>query len=173
MPMYVVTLNWNLSDETIVCVESVLAARVAQERVVIVDNGSTDNSVAVFAAHFGSVLHLIRNEQNLGFAGGMNTGIRYALERGAASVLLLNNDTVIHQTMVEALLAADEALDEPGVLGPAIYYYDNPERLWRLGDVRHPCLPMPLTVRSNSRSLPDSAPLQVDYVTGCGMLVRR
>ncbi len=169
IPVYVVTLNWNLRDDTIACVESVLAAGVAKEQVVIVDNGSTDDSVRAFAARFGTTLPLICNEQNLGFAGGMNAGIQYALKQGAASVLLLNNDAVIDQTMVEVLLATDEILDRPGILGPAIYYYDAPERLWRLGDLQYRWLPMPLTVRS----MPSIEPFHVDYVTGCGMLVRR
>jgi len=167
--MYVVTLNWSLRDDTIACVDSVLAAGVKKQQVIIVDNGSVDDSVSAFAHHFGPEVMLLCNERNLGFAGGMNVGIRYALGRGAASVLLLNNDTVIDQSMVKTLLAANETLGTPGILAPAIYYYDAPERLWRLGDVRYRWLPMPVTVKN----LSDSAPFQVDYVTGCGMLVQQ
>jgi GT2 family glycosyltransferase len=173
-PLYVVTLNWNLKEDTIACVESVLAAGVPPEQTVIVDNGSTDDSVETFAARF-STLHLVCNEQNLGFGGGMNAGIAYALCQGAGSVLILNNDTVIHPTMIETLLTTEQAIHEPGVLGPAIYYDDGGDRsrLWRLGDRRHRWLPMPLPVKRSPRSLPTAVPFQVDYVTGCGMLVRR
>ena len=173
MPMYVVILNWNLKNDTIMCVESVLAAGVALDRIIVVDNGSTDGSVEAFAIHFSPALPVVRNAQNLGFAGGMNVGIQYALAHGAASVLLLNNDTIIDSAMVTALLTAGQALNAAGILGPAIYHYDHPEQLWRLGDIRHRWLPMPLTIRWNARRSPGSAPLQVDYVTGCGMLVRR
>ncbi len=171
--VFVVILNWNLPDYTIACIESVLAAKVAPQRIIVVDNGSTDHSVEALAAHFGSALHLICHEHNLGFAGGMNSGIRYALEQGAVSVLLLNNDTVIDPTMIEILLTAEDALDAPGILGPAIFYHDDPGRLWNLGEIRRSWLPMPVTVRRDPKSLLCAATFQVDYVSGCGMWVRR
>jgi len=171
-PMYVVTLNWNLQDDTIACVESVLAAGASQSQIIIVDNGSIDNSVAAFATHFPTI-SLICNKRNLGFGGGMNKGIQCALKQGAASVLILNNDTVIDQKMIQSLLETAATLNNPGILGPAIYHYDTPEQLWKLGDIQRRWLPMPLTVKLDTKSLPNTPPFQVDYVTGCGMLVRR
>jgi GT2 family glycosyltransferase len=172
MPSFVVMLNWNQKEDTIACVESVLAAGVTPERVVVVDNSSTDDSVEEIVTRFGPSLCLVCNERNLGYSGGMNVGIRHALERGAASVLLLNNDTVIAPTMIDLLSEADESLDGPGILGPSIYYYDEPERLWRLGDRQSRWLPMPLRVKLEMRKVSQSIPVPVDYVTGCGMLVR-
>jgi GT2 family glycosyltransferase len=75
--------------------------------------------------------------------------------------------------MVKTLSAADEVLDQPSILAPAIYYYNNPELLWTLGEIRYRWLPMPLTVRKKATSLDHSPPFQLDYVSGCGMLVRR
>jgi len=167
--MFVVTLNWNLEDDTAACVESVLAAGVRLDRIVVVDNGSRPEAVEALAARWGSSLHLLRNDRNLGFAGGMNVGLRHALAEGARSVLVLNNDTVIAPTMVQVLAEADARLGGPGILGPAIYYYDDPERLWRLGDTRHRWLPMPRPAKLP----PDLSAFPVDYVTGCAMLVRR
>lgn len=172
-PIYVVILNWNLKHETIACVESVLAAGMTMEQIVVVDNGSVDDSVVSLAARFGPALSLICSEKNQGFAGGMNLGIRAALDRGAASVLLLSNDTVIDHAMIEVVLAAGETLDNPDILGPAIYYYDDPERLWALGGVWHRWLPMPTAIWLDKRGLSNSAPFRVDHVTGCAMLVRR
>jgi GT2 family glycosyltransferase len=171
--MYVVTLNWNLKDDTIACVESVLAARVALRQIVVVDNGSTDGSVRAFRTRFGPDLPVVVNETNLGFGSGMNRGIRYALSQGAASVLVLNNDTIVDAEMVDVLLQAGNTLQNPGILGPAIYYYDAPDKIWKLGDIRHRWLPMPLSVRIHARQASISSPFRVDYVTGCGMLIRR
>jgi GT2 family glycosyltransferase len=168
--LYVVTLNWNLSADTIACVESVVAAGVASERIVIVDNGSTDDSVRRFRTRFPTA-SLICNQRNLGFGEGMNQGIRHALERGASSVLILNNDTIIDPHMVTILVEAYDALEDAAILGPAIYYHDMPSRIWRLGDKRVRWLPMPLRVRRDPERCP--SPFQVDYVTGCGMLTRR
>lgn len=167
--MYVVTLNWNLKDDTIACVESVLAANVALRQIVVVDNGSTDGSVKALRTRFGPDLPIVGNETNLGFGSGMNQGIRYALSQGAASVLILNNDTIVDTEMVGVLLQAGDTVERPGILGPAIYYYDAPDKIWKLGDIRHRWLPMPLSVRNPSLS----SPFRVDYVTGCGMLIRR
>lgn len=167
--MFVVTLNWNLEEETAACVESILAAGVPQDKIVVVDNGSRPEAVEALAVRWGSSLHLLRNDRNLGFAGGMNVGLRHVLAQGASSVLVLNNDTVVAPTMVQALMEANAQLGSPGILGPAIYYFDDPERLWRLGDTRHRWLPMPRPARLT----PNLSPIPVDYVTGCAMLIRR
>ena len=173
-PMYFVVLNWNLSEETIICVESVLRAGVLLDHVIVVDNGSTEAAVETLVDFGGAELILVRSEKNLGFAGGMNLGIQCALELGAASVLLLNNDTVIDQAMVKALLDAGAVLNNPGILGPAIYYYDNPERIWKLGDIQYRYLPMPWSLEKvYRRDITALPPFQVDYLTGCAMLIRR
>jgi GT2 family glycosyltransferase len=168
--VFVVVLNWNLKDETIDCVTSVLAGNYVRQRIVIVDNGSEDGSVSAFERQFGESVALILNRENLGFAGGMNSGIRYALDHSADWVLLLNNDTVVAPDMLEALLSA-ASQPELGILTPAIFYYDQPGLVWRLGDRRSPWLPMPLKISASEAK--SQAILPVDYVTGCAMLVKR
>lgn len=171
-PILAVTLNWNLDSETAGCIESILAAGLGQEQIVLVDNGSRDECVAALRERFPRV-NLVPLARNLGFAGGMNAGIRAGLEHGAASLLLLNNDTVLDPAMIRVLAAAAEMPAQPAILGPAIYYYDEPDRLWKLGDVRRRGLPMPRPVKMKADQAASAAPLAVDYVTGCGMLVRR
>lgn len=174
IPLYVVILNLNLKDDTIACIETVLEAGVPLARIIVVDNGSSDGSAAALAARFGSDLTIICNSENLGFTGGNNVGISEAMARGAASVLLLNNDTVIAPNMIELLVEAGELPERPGILGPAIFYFDNPERLWKLGDIRYRWLPMPLNIsQATMARRADLSPFEVSYVTGCAMLVRR
>src|SRR5262249_4020202 len=88
----IVVLNWNRRDDTLVCLESLRQADLGGARVLVVDNGSRDGSVEAIRAAFPEVdvLALPRNE---GYAGGNDAGMRWALERGAEAVLLLNNDT--------------------------------------------------------------------------------
>jgi GT2 family glycosyltransferase len=171
-PILAVTLNWNLERETAACIESILAAGLEQKEIILVDNGSRAEGLAALREDFPAV-NLVPLGRNLGFAGGMNAGIRAGLERGAASLLLLNNDTVLDPAMIRTLAAAAERPEGPGILGPAIYYYDQPERLWKLGDVRRRGLPMPRPVKMRAAEAASAPPLPVDYVTGCGMLVRR
>jgi GT2 family glycosyltransferase len=172
-PLHVVVLNWNLPGDTFECVASVQTPAHPGVQIVLIDNGSTDGSVERFRARFGDTLTILANQENLGFAGGVNTGIRWALANGAAAVLLLNNDTVVAADMIPHLAAAAAQSSGAGVVGPAIYYYDLPQRIWRFADREVPWLPV-------ARRLPDRAvaeagatPFRVDYVTACGMLVRR
>ena len=79
--IYAVTLNWNRPQDTLACVESLLAQTYDNLAVLVVDNGSTDDSVAQIGARFPQV-ELIVNETNLGFGGGMNVGLRRALAAG-------------------------------------------------------------------------------------------
>lgn len=177
-PLWVVVLNWNLPGDTIACVESVLAAAqpLVAARVLIVGNGSTDDSVAQLRAAFvaGSTavpVELLETGRNLGFARGMNAGARYALAHGAGSILFLNNDTEIDAEMLRhlsAILVTDPAT---GMVGPVIYYADPANKIWRFADNEHKWLPIPLRV-------PDAVvggplpPMIVDYITACAMLVR-
>jgi GT2 family glycosyltransferase len=170
--VYVVVLNWNLKDDTMACVESIQAGTYANHRIVIVDNGSQDDSVRTLTGHFGTAVDLIASEENLGFAGGANVGIRHALDRGADYVLLLNNDTIAAPNLIEILADTAASCSRETVLGPAICYYDDPQRFWRLGAVHRWGLPVPVEIGHDA---PDTgqftAPFEVDYVTGCAMWV--
>lgn len=68
--------------------------------IILVDNGSSDESVAFVQEHFPEV-RIHRFRENVGFCGGVNAGIRMA---ETPYVILLNNDTVCHEKFVEALL---------------------------------------------------------------------
>lgn len=172
-PLYVIVLNWNLPADTIACVCSLQAGLPGGVSIMIVDNGSTDDSVCQFQQRFGDAVRLLNLPANLGFAGGMNAGIRAALEEGAGSVLLLNNDTVVAASLLQTLLQAAVALPQAGVLGPAIYYHDAPQRIWQLGAREYPLLPIPLNVGEGALRRAGGQPFRLDYVTGCAMLVRR
>jgi GT2 family glycosyltransferase len=170
--VFIIIPNWNLKDDTIACVESVLAGGYTPQRVTVVDNGSSDGSASAIADRFGKSIDLIANKTNMGFAAGVNVGIRHALAHDADWVLLLNNDIVIAPDMVERLMAVASRRPDIGILGPAIFYYDQPDRVWRLGD-RHPrWSPIPLKVSAKALQTGVEV-LPVDYVTGCGMLIRR
>jgi hypothetical protein len=103
----------------------------------------------------------------------MNAGVRYALAHGAQSVLLLNNDTIVAPDMIAQMIAAAQRYPVAGILGPLIYYYDWPERIWQFANREYAWLPMPLRVPASALARAGGQPVAVDYVTGCAMLVRR
>src|SRR4051812_8638607 len=89
--VFVCILNWNKSDETLACVSSVLAQDYPNFRVVVIDNGSTDES-ALALRKLAPPVEIIEHVENLGFTGGCNVGMRYALAHDGDYVWLLNND---------------------------------------------------------------------------------
>jgi GT2 family glycosyltransferase len=169
-PLFVVIPHWNDAPTTLDCIRSLQAAEAVEARIVIVDNGSTDNSGQHLSAQLGNQAEVLALPENRGFAGGANAGVKYALEHGAAAVLLLNNDTTLDRRMLLELAAAAAAHPDAGVLAPAIYEQARPDRLWRLGDRWYNWLPFPIQVSHGDARLPY---VLVDYVTGCGMLIRR
>lgn len=170
--LYSVVVNWNLKEDTIRCVQSLLAGGVPAGQVIVVDNGSTDGSLEAVRARFGGAARVHSTGENLGFTGGVNQGIRLALQAGAAWVLLVNNDTEVDPGMLPALLAAAGA--GFSLLGPLIYYMHEPERVWFFGDR---LVPGTLFTRGlfKDRLRPQMGqdPVEVDFLSGCGLLVRR
>ena len=122
MKVIAVVLSWNGREDTLACLRSLEGEDV---EVIVVDNASEDGT-----ADAVSGVELIRNDRNLGYAGGMNVGIRRALERGADAVLLLNNDVEVEPGAVAALI---DALDDAGAVCPVIVFADEPERVWYSG----------------------------------------
>jgi GT2 family glycosyltransferase len=79
-------------------------------------------------------LVLIRSDENLGFAGGNNVGIRHLLKDPAIeAVWLLNNDTVVEPTAARALLTTIRADPNAGMIGTVIRYYNSPGTVQALG----------------------------------------
>jgi GT2 family glycosyltransferase len=128
----IVVLNWNGCEDTLECLRSLEGLNYARYKVLVVDNGSSDQSVASIRATFPNV-DLLQTGQNLGFSGGNNAGIKQALEFGADFVLLLNNDTVVDPNLLNAFAAAAKQYPDAGALSGKIYYYDDPSRIWYAG----------------------------------------
>ena len=125
----IVVLNWNRREDSAECLESLRGLTYPNHKVLLVDNGSTDGSVAFLSERFPEVT-FIENDRNLGFAAGNNVGIRRALEMGADWVLLLNNDTTVEADVVTKLVTATRDDRTIGVIGPQINRYDRRDRIW-------------------------------------------
>jgi GT2 family glycosyltransferase len=129
---YAIVLSWNGREDTERCLDALAKVREPPVRFVCVDNGSSDGSVeAVRDRHPDA--HLIENGRNLGFAGGCNVGIRWALAQGAEWMVLVNNDAVIAPDAIAGFAAAAEQRPEAGVLAGKLYRADRPDRIWYAG----------------------------------------
>lgn len=171
----IIVLCYNAVEETLACLESLGGIDYPHERyhVVIIDNASHDGTPAKVRAAFPAAT-MIENGANLGFAAGNNVGLRYAVEHRYDYALLLNNDTVVAPDFLTQLVAEAEASPLTGMVGPLIYYYADPTLIWSAGgriDWRRGVSQMDGTgERDSGRYI---ASREVDFVTGCALLVRR
>lgn len=166
-------LNWNNAADTIDCVRSLEQAVGADTEVIVVDNGSTDGSVTAIQQAVPEI-RLILNGKNLGFAGGNNPGIKYAMDRGARYVLLLNNDTVVDPAFLGHLVDVAESDQSIGIVSPKIYYFSEPDCFWFAGGEMSlwSARTGHIGDRERDRGQFDSL-TDVDFVSGCAMLIKR
>ena len=167
--IWIVVLNWNRPQDTLECVASLRELDYPAVRILVVDNGSTDESVSLFQEIPN--IDLLVNKENLGFAAGNNRGIQHALERGADFVLLLNNDTTVSPPLLSRMVEAAQEDPKIGIVGPMIYYADRPDQVWFAGmRFRHGLY---VVRRGLHLDPPHDRVEEVDFVSGCGMLVPR
>ena len=121
----IVILNYNQDKETARCLEEVHRLTYPNCEVLVVDNGSRQNPEPLLKDRFPKV-HWERLQENAGFAGGCNHGIRWGLSRGAEAILLLNNDAVIEVDFLEKMVASAYADPKTGVVGGVIYPSSGP-----------------------------------------------
>lgn len=125
--VFIIILNWNRFEDTFDCLRSVRSLNVQgyELKILIVDNGSTDGSLEKLKGI--KDISLISNECNLGFAGGNNIGIKYALQNGADYVVIINNDVILEKNSLNQLVKT--ALNNPtfGAISPKIFFEKNYE----------------------------------------------
>jgi GT2 family glycosyltransferase len=114
MKTAVVIPNWNGADMIAEALTS-LERQTYKSEIVVVDNGSVDDSVKIITEQFPKVT-LIKLAHNTGFDGGVNTGIKHALENNADAVALFNNDAIADAHWLENLVRAMEADEKRGIV---------------------------------------------------------
>lgn len=171
--VYVSLLNWKKPGETADCIETLMASSYKNFRIVVVDNGSGDSSVECLKSQFFGI-DVLETDANLGFAGGMNVGIRFALDNGADFVLIMNNDVAVDPVMIEMLVRTSSDNPEFGIVGPTILFYHDREKVWYTGGNRHWIWPGIVPLGYNrSEIVQGPRVIPVDVVSGCAMLVKR
>lgn len=168
----VLVLNWNGADDTLACLQSLRGTTYRNHTVVVIDNGSDDDSVSRIAASNPDQV-LLQTGSNLGFAGGNNVGLRWALHNGFDVAVLLNNDTTVAANWLDEFVAAARQLPRGSVLGAKIFYADRPDRVWHFGARWDPqrCRFTKLGRDRVSAELEQVEP--VDTVIGCCMWLPR
>lgn len=222
--VYIIILNYNGWADTIECLESVLRLDYPQYRVILVENGSTDNSREIikkwadgkldawlkpsnslrhisyppvkkplmyltFSAgkfsenNYAEIknkppapesenkirLYLIESDKNLGFTGGNNIGIRFALwQNDCDFIWLLNNDMVVEKDALTNLVKRAQTNPRPGITGSRLMMYDKPEKVQALGGGRvNP-------IWGTTRHIKNESELNtMNYIVGASFLISK
>lgn len=165
----ILLLNWNGRALLEMCLPPLMALDYPDYQLVLLDNASTDDSVAYVVQHFPQV-KLVANEENLGYSRGMNVG----LERSQADVVvLLNNDVVVRPDWLKALLLPLIEDETIGIVGSKLLYPDG-RTLQHAGAT----LDYPLAMSHHYHYGEEDAGQadsvrDVDYVTGAAMAIAR
>jgi GT2 family glycosyltransferase len=167
--VYTVILAHNHCEDTLQALDSFCQTTCPNHRLLLVDNHSSDGTAAAVQARYPQI-DILAHSANLGFAAGMNSGLQYALRRGADLILMANNDVVVSPSMVTCLVEAMK----PGVgaAAPMIYYWNDPQRIWSAGFSIHPWF---LEMRGGARGKVDDgrwkSPFEVDCLLGCAVML--
>jgi len=116
--VFVIIVNYKGNPALLSCLRSVFTSDYPTTEVVVVDNNSKDGSLELAKKQFARV-HYIVSGKNRGFSAGVNLGIRFALEKGAEAVLLLNNDAIIDTQTLSHIIEKEEGYGE-GIYSPII-----------------------------------------------------
>lgn len=163
----IIVLNWNGLKDTIECLESLKKITYPNYEMVVVDNGSEGNDADVLEKRYKDYVKVIRNKDNLGWGGGNNRGMEYAIANGSNFLLILNNDMAVEKSFLEPLVE-DMLRDEKiGIIGPANYHYYEPQKLFSSGKK---------TKYWGGKIVELSlleGPKEVDSLAGCCLLVKK
>jgi len=168
----VIILTWNRVDDIVTCLESFSAVTYPNLEVVVVDNDSADETVATLRANYDWIT-LIVNDDNLGYVGGNNVGIKYALEKGTDYVFILNSDTKMIPNCLDELVRTMQADPRIAITGAKNLYMQNTAFSWGKYGVLNWG---PMLCRTHGRFVrdyPESSPKDVDWVIGNGCMMTR
>ena len=118
--IYVIVVTYNGEKWIEKCINSVLASD-ADFRLIIIDNGSTDNTISIIKSFDSNLIELIQTGENLGFGKANNLGIELAYQNGADFFDLMNQDAWIYEDTVQKLINFYENYHnkvEIGILSP-------------------------------------------------------
>jgi len=163
--LFIIILNFNGGEDILACLKSLQLIKLPSKwklGVLVVDNNVNPTSLKLRG------VKILRNFKNLGFAKGMNVGIRRAIKNGAEAVLLLNQDAVVEKNFLVPLLE-----NSADIVGPVIKFkrqgrwvYDLGGKInWWLGRTKHEEMENGEWRMENIKD--------IDYVSGCAMMIKR
>jgi GT2 family glycosyltransferase len=174
--VYIIIVNFNGWRDTLECLASLKKLSYPNYEIIVVDNASRDDSVKILKQNYPN-LTLIASENNLGFAGANNLGIKEARHQQAGYIWLLNNDTVVDSNALTALVEKMEGDKTIGMCGSSLIYYANRSHFQaRAGGMYHQWAGATFHIGEDEdvSKVVDVAAVEakLDYLVGASILVR-
>ncbi len=164
----IIIINWNSLELTSDTLKALQHCSFKDFDVVLVDNGSGDGSGEALQKDFPEVIHL-SSPVNVGFTGGNNIGMNYALENGYDYIMLLNNDVDADPGFLEPLISRMEADPQMGAIQPLIMFHHNRNLVWNAGGKYLRWIGVSKTLTD----LPQmTSPSKTDWITGCAFMIK-
>ncbi|MFH1207291.1 MAG: glycosyltransferase family 2 protein [Patescibacteria group bacterium] len=158
----IIIVNWNGREHLDACLRSVFAQTYKDFEVIMVDNGSVDDSVSFVEKNFPDV-QIIPLKRNTGFAEGNNVGIREALKNSSIKyIVTLNNDTEVQADWLEQLIRVAQQDDRTGAVASKIKFFFERDKLDSTGDYL-----LPGTLKVITRGYGDIDKGQYDRIEEC------
>lgn len=168
----VILVNYNGYNDTVECVKSLKQIEYDNYEIIVVNNGSTYKPIEWQQNYLMEHTVYVEINDNLGFSGGNNIGIRMAIENKSDYVLLLNNDTVVTPDCLQVMVETAEKFEDVGAIGGKINFLNRQDLIWygggsydfQKGNVKH--------WKYNQKDCKSEENVQeVSFITGCLMLI--
>lgn len=171
LKVFIIILNWNGWNLTKRCLDSLDNLNYDNYKIIVVDNGSKKLEKQKIKDSEKDFI-LVENQSNLGFAGGNNEGVKYALKKGADYVLLLNNDAICDdKNFLKKMIEIFEEEKNTGIIGPKIYFPDK-KTIWFGGGKLNWLKTKGYHLNYGKKNINDKIK-EVDYITGCCFLIKK
>lgn len=167
----IVLVNYNGDDDTVDCIKSLNKLKYKNYEVIVVDNASVTQQD--FENRLPSNVVYIKSNKNLGFSGGNNLGIDYAMKHGADFILLLNNDTVVDENFLTILVEAARRYSDVGILTGKILYYSKQDYIWYAGGYMNLNRARIHHLHIQEKDELENVDREVSFATGCMMMIPR
>ncbi len=168
----VILVNWKKYNLTSKCIDSLNKSNYKNFKIILVDNEYSEKSL-IDLRNKHKELIVFKEKNNLGFAGGNNIGIRYALENDYDYIMLLNNDTEVTENFILPLVERMEKNLFLAAVQPLILNFSNKSIIWNAGGKLNKFLGLTST-RLNNNKLNSSIVFDdyTDWISGCCILIK-
>lgn len=173
----IIIVTYNSEHFIIKCLHSIQKNNYKYKKIIIIDNNSSDKTIAVIKKEFPQVT-IIENDNNLGFAAANNIAVRFISKKfNPKYIMLLNPDTCIKSDFIKSAVTALEKNRKIGILGSIITYSNQPKKIWFAGGIVNKIFGYTRHLLMNKNVIEDKLNHRIslkhtDFVTGAGMVIR-